>query len=56
MKISNFVRSQWLHKLLSDHAIEDQRLVVLIRASYAASEKIYGARRVFQDLREVGEG
>ena len=27
----------WLHKPLSDRAIEDQRLLVLVRASYAAS-------------------
>lgn len=28
---------QWLHKPLSDRAIEDQRLLELVRASYAAS-------------------
>jgi len=31
-------------------------LLGLIRASYVASGGVYGARRVFQDLREVGEG
>ena len=46
----------WLHKPLSDRAIEDRRLLTLIRASYAASSGVYGARRVFLDLREVGEG
>lgn len=46
---------QWLHKPLSNRAIEDQRLLVLIRASYAASGGVYGAPRVFLDLREVGE-
>jgi len=46
---------QWLHKPLSDRAIEDKRLLVLVRASHAASGGIYGARRVFQDLREAGE-
>jgi len=46
---------QWLHKPLSDRAIEDQRLLVLVRASYAASSGVYGASRVFLDLREAGE-
>jgi len=45
----------WLHKPLSDHAIEDQRLLILIRASYAASHGVYGSPRVFLDLREAGE-
>ncbi len=46
---------QWLHKPLSDRAIDDLRLLTLIRASYAASSGVYGAPRVFLDLREVGE-
>lgn len=46
---------QWLCKPLSDRAIEDQRLIGLIRASYTASGGVYGAPRVFLDLREVGE-
>jgi putative transposase len=45
----------WLHKPLSARAIEDMRLLSLIRASYAASTGVYGSPRVFQDLREVGE-
>jgi len=45
----------WLHKPLSCHAIEDQRLVGLIRDSYVASGGIYGSPRVFLDLREAGE-
>ena len=45
----------WLHKPLSDRAIEDQRLLQLIRSSYVASHGIYGSPRVFLDLREVGE-
>ena len=45
----------WLHKPLSERAIEDRRLLELIRASYAASGGVYGAPRVFLDLREVGE-
>ena len=46
---------QWLSKPLSDRAIEDQRLLGLIRASYTASGGVYGAPRVFLDLREAGE-
>ena len=46
---------QWLHKPLSDRAVEDQRLLGLIRQSYDASGRVYGAPRVFLDLREVGE-
>jgi len=45
----------WIARPLSDHAIEDQRLLVLIRNSYAASGGVYGAPRIFLDLREVGE-
>ena len=45
----------WIHKPVSDRAIEDQRLLQLIRYSYQASGKIYGSPRVFLDLREVGE-
>jgi putative transposase len=45
----------WLHKPLSDRAIEDGRLLGLIRASYAASGGVYGSPRVFADLREAGE-
>jgi len=46
---------RWLHKPLSDRAVEDQRLLELIRASYAASHGVYGSPRVFLDLREAGE-
>jgi Transposase and inactivated derivatives len=45
----------WQQTPLSDRAIEDQRLLGLIRASYAASHGVYGSPRVFLDLREVGE-
>jgi putative transposase len=45
----------WLKKPLSDRAQEDSRLLKLIRASFMASHGIYGAPRVFQDLRERGE-
>lgn len=45
----------WLNHPQSDHAIEDARLLRLIRASFKASHGIYGAPRVFLDLREAGE-
>lgn len=45
----------WLHKPLSDRAIENQRLLGVIRDSYVASGGVYGANRVFGDLREAGE-
>jgi putative transposase len=46
---------QWLHKPMSDRAIEDERLLSLIRISYEASSGVYGASRIFLDLRETGE-
>lgn len=46
---------QWLHKPLSNRAIEDQRLLGVIRDSYVASSGVYGSPRVFGDLREAGE-
>jgi putative transposase len=45
----------WLQHPISDHAQEDARLLRLIRASFSASHGIYGAPRVFLDLREAGE-
>lgn len=45
----------WVQKPLSDRAIEDRRLLTLIRDSYAASSGVYGSPRVFADLREAGE-
>ena len=55
LRVSRSGFYQWLHKPLSDRAIEDRRLLGLIRASYAASSGVYGAPRSFQDLREAGE-
>ena len=35
--------------------MEDQRLLGLIRAAYTASHGVYGAPRIFLDVREAGE-
>src|SRR5499433_2316198 len=45
----------WLKQPLSRRAQEDARLLRLIRASFVASQGVYGAPRVFLDLREEGE-
>src|SRR5471032_879145 len=45
----------WLKQPVSNHDQEDARLLRLIRASFVASHGIYGAPRVFLDLREAGE-
>jgi putative transposase len=45
----------WIHTPLSLQAIEDERLLELIRESYVASGRIYGSPRIFLDLREAGE-
>src|SRR5262245_46719834 len=46
---------EWLQQPISNRAHEDARLLRLIRASFIASHGIYGAPRVFLDLREAGE-
>ena len=46
---------EWLKQPLSKRAQEDARLLRLIQASFTASQGIYGAPRVFLDLREAGE-
>jgi putative transposase len=45
----------WIKKPVSNRAQEDARLLRLIRASFKAGQGIYGAPRVFLDLREAGE-
>lgn len=46
---------EWLQQPISSRAPEDARLLRLIRASFVASQGVYGAPRVFLDLREAGE-
>lgn len=46
---------EWRFRPLSDRAIEDARLLPLIRDSHGASQGVYGYRRVMHDLRELGE-
>ena len=45
----------WLQEPVSNRAQDDARLLRLIRASFTASHGIYGAPRVFLELREAGE-
>jgi putative transposase len=44
-----------VHRPLSERALENRRLLELIRASWVASGGIYGSPRVVRDLREAGE-
>lgn len=46
---------EWRFRPLSDRAIEDARLLPLIRASYGASHGVYGYRRISMDLKDAGE-
>ena len=46
---------EWLKRPMSNRAQDDARLLRLIRASFEASQGVYGAPRVFLDLREAGE-
>jgi len=46
---------EWVKQPVSKRAQEDARLLRLIRASFVASQGVYGAPRVFLDLREAGE-
>lgn len=55
LKVARAGFYQWLHRPISERAKEDARLVEAIRHSYSASGGVYGANRVFGDLREAGE-
>jgi putative transposase len=45
----------WLKQPQSRRSADNARLLKLIRASFEASNRIYGSPRVFLDLREAGE-
>ncbi|MFA3780172.1 MULTISPECIES: IS3 family transposase [Yersinia] len=45
----------WLHNPVSARDKDNQRLLTLIRDSYALSGGVYGYRRVHGDLNEIGE-
>ncbi|RAT31635.1 transposase, partial [Lonsdalea populi] len=45
----------WLHNPVSARDKDHQRLLTLIRDSYALSGGVYGYRRVHGDLNEIGE-
>ena len=49
LRVSSSGFCDWLSRLLSNHAIEDRRLLLLSRVSYTASGGAYGGGRVFQD-------
>lgn len=45
----------WLHTPESERHIEDQRLLGQVKQSWLESGSVYGYRKVWQDLRELGE-
>ncbi|WP_404936176.1 transposase [Pseudoalteromonas sp. SR41-7] len=45
----------WLKKPLGDRALEDNRLLKLIKAFYVASGGTYGSPWIHADLCEAGE-
>ncbi len=45
----------WLAQPESPRAIEDRRLLALIKQSWLESGCVYGYRKIFDDLRELGE-
>ena len=55
LKIARAGYYAWLHEPESSRALEDRRLLELIRSSYDASYGIYGYRRIALDLKELGE-
>ena len=55
LKVARAGFSQWLISRYLSGRKEDARLVEAVRHSYTASGGVYGANRVFGDLREAGE-
>ncbi len=55
LKVSRSGFYDWLYRPKSDRTVANERLLGLIRESYEASGGVYGAPRVFGDLREAGE-
>lgn len=55
LKVSRSGFYDWLHRPESDRTIANKQLLGLIRESYDASGGVYGALRVFADLREAGQ-
>ena len=55
LKVARAGYYAWPHQPDSNRAIEDKRLLDLIRHSYVASGGVYGSLRVFADLRKAGE-
>ena len=55
LQVSRSGYYDWIDRPLSNRARDDERLLVLIRASHTASGGIYGSPRVTADLREAGE-
>jgi putative transposase len=44
----------WLNRLISTREIHDAKLVMAIETSFKASDRTYGARRVWRDVLEEG--
>lgn len=55
LAVSTSAYYEWLKCPISLHAQEDQRLSEKVQISYEASQGIYGARRIREDLIEQGE-
>ena len=44
----------WLRREPSQHSRDDQRIGMQVRQSFFASDRTYGARRVWRDVLELG--
>src|SRR5688572_32716028 len=54
LKVARSGYYAWLREPMSARAVEDMQLLELIKTSHSASDRVYGSRRVFKDLREAG--